>query len=52
MIRTLQAYTAIADLIMCVPYCNSYYPSESFLGTHHTHEFLKTSGRSLTIGSR
>ena len=24
----------------CVPYCNSHYPTDRLLGTHHAHEFL------------
>ncbi len=43
-----QKKSAIADLVGCVPYCNSYYPTDSFLGTHHAYEFLEASGCSLT----
>jgi len=40
--------SAIADLVGCVPYCNSFYPADRFLGTHHAHAFLEASCRSLT----
>lgn len=31
-----------------VPYYNSYYPTDRFLGTQHAHKFLEASDRSLT----
>jgi hypothetical protein len=32
--------SVIADLVGCVPYCNSDYPTDRLLGTHHAHKFL------------